>query len=65
MVSAVRCITHRSICNPTSDTSTPDLALPGADAYYSQCLSLPLYPSLTEADVDRVVETLAGVLGIL
>ncbi len=43
----------------------PDLALPGADAYYSQCLSLPLYPSLTEADVDRVVETLAGVLGIL
>ena len=43
----------------------PDLSLPGADTYYSQCLSLPLYPSLTEGDVDRVVETLAAVLGIV
>jgi UDP-4-amino-4,6-dideoxy-N-acetyl-beta-L-altrosamine transaminase len=42
----------------------PDLTLPGADTYYSRCLSLPLYPALTEADVDRVVATLADVLGI-
>lgn len=43
----------------------PELIQPGADAYYKRCLSLPLYPSLTEADVDRVVTTLAGVLGIV
>lgn len=42
----------------------PNLSLPGADTYYSQCLSLPLYPALTETDVDRVAETLARVLGV-
>ncbi|MDF1749681.1 MAG: UDP-4-amino-4,6-dideoxy-N-acetyl-beta-L-altrosamine transaminase [Alphaproteobacteria bacterium] len=33
--------------------------LPGADHYYSSALSLPLYPSLTDADVNRVVDALA------
>lgn len=28
---------------------------PGADAYYAGCLSLPLFPGLTEEDVDRVI----------
>ena len=42
----------------------PGLSLPGAEAYYSQCLSLPLYPALTEVDVDHVVATLSDVLGI-
>lgn len=37
-------------------------ALPGAERYYSRCLSLPLFPSMTERDVDRVVEALAKVL---
>ncbi len=41
----------------------PDLTLPGAEAYYSHCLSLPLYPDMTEADVDTVVRALAQVLG--
>lgn len=36
----------------------PGLVLPGADAYYAQCLSLPLYPDMTIADVGRVFETL-------
>jgi len=40
----------------------PDLVLPGAERYYARCLSLPLYPAMTEADVDRVVETLGAVL---
>jgi len=29
--------------------------LPGADAYYASCLSLPMFPAMTDADVDRVV----------
>jgi len=37
--------------------------LPGAEAYYARCLSLPLYPTMTDADVDRVVATLSDVVG--
>src|SRR3546814_13888862 len=40
----------------------PTPALPGAEAYYARCLSQPLFPAMTEADVDRVVDALAGVL---
>ena len=29
---------------------------PVAEAYYSQCLSLPMYPELTESDLNRVVD---------
>jgi UDP-4-amino-4,6-dideoxy-N-acetyl-beta-L-altrosamine transaminase len=39
------------------------LDLPGADAWYARCLSLPLYPAMDEADVDRVIEALAEVVG--
>lgn len=38
--------------------------LPGARAYYDRCLSLPLYPAMQDGDVDRVVDTLAEVLGL-
>jgi UDP-4-amino-4,6-dideoxy-N-acetyl-beta-L-altrosamine transaminase len=38
------------------------LNLPGADEYYSRCLSLPLFPAMTDADVDRVVDALARAL---
>ena len=38
--------------------------LPGADAYYARCLSLPLFPAMTERDVDRVIAALARALGI-
>jgi len=34
-----------------------DVALPGADAYYARCLSLPCYPALTDCDVHRVVHS--------
>ncbi|MGE5506651.1 MAG: UDP-4-amino-4,6-dideoxy-N-acetyl-beta-L-altrosamine transaminase [Actinomycetota bacterium] len=37
--------------------------LPGADAYYQDCLTLPLFPAMTDGDVARVVEALAEVLG--
>jgi dTDP-4-amino-4,6-dideoxygalactose transaminase len=35
-----------------------ELELPGAEAWYARCLSLPLFPAMADADVDRVVEAL-------
>lgn len=34
--------------------------LPGADTYYSKVLSLPIFPSMLETDVERVVDALAS-----
>jgi dTDP-4-amino-4,6-dideoxygalactose transaminase len=39
------------------------LRLPGAEAYYSRCLSLPLFPAMADGDVDRVVDELAAAVG--
>ncbi|GGT24160.1 DegT/DnrJ/EryC1/StrS family aminotransferase [Nonomuraea spiralis] len=36
---------------------------PRAEAYYAEELSLPLFADLTHDEQDRVVETLAGILG--
>lgn len=36
--------------------------LPGADAWYARCLTLPLYPTMTDGDVARVVDALAEAL---
>lgn len=36
---------------------------PNAEAFYAEELSLPLFPDLTDADVDRVVSTLRTALG--
>ncbi len=41
-----------------------DLRLPGAEAYYERCLSLPLYPAMTEGDVERVAGALVQVTGL-
>lgn len=38
-------------------------ALPGAEAYYARCLSLPFFPQMTEADVARVVGALVQAFG--
>jgi UDP-4-amino-4,6-dideoxy-N-acetyl-beta-L-altrosamine transaminase len=38
--------------------------LPGADAYYARCLSLPLFPAMADGDPERVVGALADVLGL-
>jgi UDP-4-amino-4,6-dideoxy-N-acetyl-beta-L-altrosamine transaminase len=39
-----------------------DLEFPGAEAWYAQCLTLPLYPAMTDEDVRRVAEGLAAAL---
>ncbi len=38
--------------------------LPGAEAYYRACLSLPLFPAMAESDPGRVVEALGECLGV-
>lgn len=38
-----------------------DVSLPGADAYYDRCLSIPLFPTMTDSDAERVVRALARV----
>lgn len=40
------------------------LALPGAEAWYARCLSLPLFPAMSDTDVDRACEALADALGL-
>lgn len=40
-----------------------ELDLPGAQAWYDRCLSLPLFPGMADADVERVVEALRRALG--
>jgi len=40
------------------------LELPGAEAWYDRCLSLPLYPAMEDTDVGRVARALAEVLGL-
>jgi UDP-4-amino-4,6-dideoxy-N-acetyl-beta-L-altrosamine transaminase len=41
-----------------------DLHLPGAEAWYARCLSLPLYPGMADEDVARVATALKGALGL-
>ncbi|NWG45329.1 MAG: UDP-4-amino-4,6-dideoxy-N-acetyl-beta-L-altrosamine transaminase [Alphaproteobacteria bacterium] len=40
----------------------PRLHLPGAEAYYAECLSLPMWSGLGESELDRVVCALADAL---
>ncbi|MDO8605307.1 MAG: UDP-4-amino-4,6-dideoxy-N-acetyl-beta-L-altrosamine transaminase [Phaeospirillum sp.] len=41
----------------------PDVNLPGADAYYDRCLTLPLFVGMTGDEVGRVVEAVGEILG--
>jgi len=41
-----------------------DLHLPGAEAWYARCLSLPLYPGMADGDVAKVVDALKEALGL-
>lgn len=41
-----------------------ELELPGAEAWYARCLSLPLYPGMEDGDVERVAVALKDVLGL-
>ncbi len=40
-----------------------ELQLPGADAYYERCLSIPFFPAMSEEDVERVATSLARLIG--
>ena len=40
-----------------------DIALPGADQYYERTLSLPLFPAMTDKDVEFVVNALKNATG--
>ncbi len=40
-----------------------EISLPGAEAFYSQALSLPLFPDMQEEEVDYVVKTLSEITG--
>ncbi|WP_044561713.1 UDP-4-amino-4,6-dideoxy-N-acetyl-beta-L-altrosamine transaminase [Azospirillum sp. B4] len=40
-----------------------DLDLPGAEGWYGACLSLPLFPAMSDGDVDRVVAALERLTG--
>jgi UDP-4-amino-4,6-dideoxy-N-acetyl-beta-L-altrosamine transaminase len=40
------------------------LELPGAEAWYARCLSLPLYPAMAEGDVEVVARALKEALGL-
>ncbi len=40
-----------------------DTPFPGSEAWYAGCLSIPMYPAMTDADVDHVLEALALELG--
>lgn len=37
---------------------------PVAEAYYRQCLSIPLYPGMTDDDVNRVIDLLKDILKV-
>ena len=39
-------------------------SLPGATEYYARTLSLPMYPELSNSDVDYVVGSILNVLGL-
>jgi UDP-4-amino-4,6-dideoxy-N-acetyl-beta-L-altrosamine transaminase len=40
----------------------PAVSLPGAEQWYAQALSLPLFPGMADQDVDRVVDALVEAL---
>jgi dTDP-4-amino-4,6-dideoxygalactose transaminase len=40
-----------------------ELRLPGAEAWYARCLSLPLYPAMEDGDVAKVAGALKEALG--
>lgn len=48
--------------HPYYQERNPSLKLPGAEQYYAQALSLPLWPGMTRSDVEFVAGALAGSL---
>lgn len=50
-------------CQPYYRKLYGNVSLPGADRYYERCLSLPLFPGMKDADIQRVVEALTLLIG--
>jgi UDP-4-amino-4,6-dideoxy-N-acetyl-beta-L-altrosamine transaminase len=40
-----------------------EIVLPGAEAYYARCLSIPMFPAMTDADVERVAAAVTRLVG--
>jgi UDP-4-amino-4,6-dideoxy-N-acetyl-beta-L-altrosamine transaminase len=40
-----------------------EIVLPGAEAYYARCLSIPMFPLMNDGDVDHVIDALRRVAG--
>jgi UDP-4-amino-4,6-dideoxy-N-acetyl-beta-L-altrosamine transaminase len=40
-----------------------EMSLPGAESYYSRCLSIPLFAGMRDEDVERVVSALTRIVG--
>lgn len=49
---------------PYYQDQSPETSLPGADAYYQACLTLPLFPDMHEHDVERVIDVIKDVTDI-
>lgn len=43
---------------PAYQEASSDTALPNTERYYSECLSIPMYPSLTAEEQHHVIDTL-------
>ena len=39
-----------------------EISLPGAEAYYEKCLSLPMFPAMRDEDAERVARTLGAIV---
>ena len=44
--------------------SVEQIELPNAEAYYSGCISLPMFPTLTDEEIEFVVEKVLENVGI-
>lgn len=55
---------HPLYRQPVLAADYPELSLPVTEAVSGQCLSLPLYPELTEAQVNQVIGALRTGLGL-
>ena len=40
-----------------------ELALPASDEYYARCLSIPMFPAMTDAEVETVVAAFSKLIG--
>ena len=44
--------------HPYYENMYGELRLPGAEKFYQSCLSIPMFPNLSEKDQDHVLDSL-------